>query len=149
MPKFTGWIIAAVTLVGVAACSDKAANQNAESVAADQATAKPLGSSWSDIGKMPDFFTGNWQSVSSMVDGPIEVGYTDPGHIRLFPNDRRGIVPQTANAIVSMFFHSSATPSSACALQASGSGVSRRSECVIGCQVENLQEERVALDRRL
>lgn len=77
MPKFVGWIIAAVTLVGVVACSDKTARQNDGSVAADQASGKPLGSSWTDITRMPDFFTGNWKSVSGMVDGNVDVGYTD------------------------------------------------------------------------
>jgi len=37
----------------------------------------PLGSSWSDIQKMPDFFTGNWQSVSAMVDVSDGAPYTD------------------------------------------------------------------------
>lgn len=78
MPKFSGWIIAAVTLVGVAACSDKTADQKDGSVAADQASGTALGSSWTDVTKMPDFFTGNWQSASGMVDGyNANIGYTD------------------------------------------------------------------------
>lgn len=28
----------------------------------------PLGSSWGDVSKLPDFFTGNWQSVTSFLD---------------------------------------------------------------------------------
>jgi hypothetical protein len=74
MPKNIGWTMAAIALFSVTACSNKADDGQ---VAADQSAAKPLGSSWTDIDKMPDFFTGNWQSVSSMVDGPTDVGYTD------------------------------------------------------------------------
>ena len=36
--------------------------------AAPKAGAQPIGSSWGDIAKMPDFFTGNWQSVTSFLD---------------------------------------------------------------------------------
>ena len=32
--------------------------------------AAPLGSRWEDISKMPDFFTGNWQSITSFLDSP-------------------------------------------------------------------------------
>ncbi|TPG54296.1 hypothetical protein EAH76_06345 [Sphingomonas glacialis] len=32
------------------------------------ATAEPIGSSWADVTKLPDFFTGNWQSVTSFLD---------------------------------------------------------------------------------
>jgi hypothetical protein len=38
--------------------------------------AKPLGSSWADVTKLPDFFTGNWQSMSSFLDGPANVPFT-------------------------------------------------------------------------
>jgi hypothetical protein len=38
--------------------------------------AEPLGSSWADVTKLPDFFTGNWQSMSSFLDGPSNVPYT-------------------------------------------------------------------------
>jgi hypothetical protein len=37
----------------------------------------PVGSSWADIAKMPDFFTGVWQSTSPMTDGAVNVGYTE------------------------------------------------------------------------
>jgi hypothetical protein len=30
--------------------------------------AEPLGSSWADVTKVPDFFTGNWQSITSFLD---------------------------------------------------------------------------------
>ncbi len=30
--------------------------------------AQPVGSSWSDVTKLPDFFTGNWQSITSFLD---------------------------------------------------------------------------------
>lgn len=32
------------------------------------AVAEPVGSSWSDVTKLPDFFTGNWQSITSFLD---------------------------------------------------------------------------------
>jgi hypothetical protein len=30
--------------------------------------AEPIGSTWSDVTKLPDLFTGNWQSVTSFLD---------------------------------------------------------------------------------
>jgi hypothetical protein len=38
--------------------------------------AEPLGSNWSDVAKLPDFFTGNWQSVTSFLDNPTNVPFT-------------------------------------------------------------------------
>lgn len=35
-----------------------------------------LGSKWEDAAKMPDLFTGVWQSRSPMVDGKVDVGLT-------------------------------------------------------------------------
>ncbi|MBB4199843.1 hypothetical protein CCR94_15505 [Rhodoblastus sphagnicola] len=40
------------------------------------AAAEPLGSSWADVTKMPDFFTGNWQSVTSFLDNPTNTPLT-------------------------------------------------------------------------
>jgi hypothetical protein len=40
--------------------------------------AEPLGSNWSDVAKLPDFFTGNWQSATWMLDKPTNVPYTAP-----------------------------------------------------------------------
>jgi hypothetical protein len=40
------------------------------------AAAEPLGSKWSDISKLPDFFSGNWQSMSSFLDNPSKVPLT-------------------------------------------------------------------------
>lgn len=40
------------------------------------AAAEPLGSSWADATKLPDFFTGSWQSVTPMLDGPVNDAYT-------------------------------------------------------------------------
>ncbi len=40
------------------------------------AAAAPLGSSWADVTKMPDFFTGIWQSMSSFLDNPSDVPLT-------------------------------------------------------------------------
>ena len=39
--------------------------------------AEPLGSSWTDVTKLPDFFTGNWQSRTSFLDTPSNVPLTD------------------------------------------------------------------------
>lgn len=38
--------------------------------------AEPLGSSWTDVTKLPDFFTGNWQSRTSFLDNPSNVPFT-------------------------------------------------------------------------
>jgi len=40
------------------------------------ATAAPLGSRWEDVAKMPDFFTGNWQSITSFLDSPSKTPVT-------------------------------------------------------------------------
>ena len=40
------------------------------------AAAEPLGSSWADVTRLPDFFTGNWQSVTSFLDHPSKVPLT-------------------------------------------------------------------------
>ena len=38
--------------------------------------AEPLGSTWTDVSKLPDFFTGNWQSRTSFLDNPSNVPFT-------------------------------------------------------------------------
>jgi hypothetical protein len=40
------------------------------------AAAQPLGSNWADVTKLPDFFTGNWQSMASFLDNPSNVPFT-------------------------------------------------------------------------
>ena len=40
------------------------------------AGAQPLGSSWTDVAKLPDFFTGNWQSTTSFLDHPSNDPFT-------------------------------------------------------------------------
>ena len=40
------------------------------------AAAEPPGTSWGDVTKLPDFFTGNWQSVTSFLDNPSDVPFT-------------------------------------------------------------------------
>lgn len=40
--------------------------------------AEPLGSSWTDVTKLPDFFTGNWQSRTSFLDNPSNVPLRPP-----------------------------------------------------------------------
>ena len=56
------------TLLAVALCS---------AMLALPAAAEPPGSNWSDVTKLPDFFTGNWQSVTSFLDNPTSVPFTD------------------------------------------------------------------------
>lgn len=70
------WMVAAVSALGATVC---VTNAIAQSNAKTSASAKgaPLGSSWDDIKKMPDFFTGIWQSAAGMVDGKVNVGYTE------------------------------------------------------------------------
>ena len=38
--------------------------------------AEPLGSKWSDIAKLPDFFSGSWQSKASFLDNPTDTPFT-------------------------------------------------------------------------
>ena len=38
--------------------------------------AERLGSKWADVTKLPDFFTGNWQSMQSFLDNPSTVPFT-------------------------------------------------------------------------
>ena len=45
-------------------------------IAFPAASAEPLGSSWSDVTKLPDFFSGNWQSVTSFLDNPTKTPFT-------------------------------------------------------------------------
>jgi len=40
------------------------------------AAAEPPGSTWADVTRLPDFFTGNWQSVTSFLDNPSDVTFT-------------------------------------------------------------------------
>ncbi|WP_353228744.1 hypothetical protein [Novosphingobium sp.] len=41
------------------------------------APAAPTGSTWAEVTKLPDFFSGNWQSVTSFLDHPVDAPYTD------------------------------------------------------------------------
>jgi len=45
-------------------------------LAASATAAEPLGSKWSDVTKLPDFFTGNWQSNTSFLDSSSNVPLT-------------------------------------------------------------------------
>ena len=56
------------SLLAVALCS--------AILALPAAAAERLGSSWADATKLPDFFTGNWQSMSSFLDNPSNVPFT-------------------------------------------------------------------------
>ena len=40
------------------------------------AAAEPLGNKWADVTKLPDLFTGNWQSFASFLDNPSTVPLT-------------------------------------------------------------------------
>ncbi|EIZ77198.1 hypothetical protein WSK_4190 [Novosphingobium sp. Rr 2-17] len=50
------------------------------------AAADPLGSTWADVTKLPDFFTGNWQSVTTFLDNPNDVPLTPKAkeHVKNF-----------------------------------------------------------------
>jgi hypothetical protein len=72
-----GWMFTAV-LLGTSGCSSEKGAGNAPVASTAPAEASgPVGSSWSDIAKMPDFFTGVWQSTTPMTDGAVNVGYTE------------------------------------------------------------------------
>ena len=60
------------TLLAVALCSAVLALP----AGAEPAAAKPRGSSWADVTKLPDFFTGNWQSMTTFLDNPSNVPFT-------------------------------------------------------------------------
>ena len=40
------------------------------------AAAEPPGSSWADVTRLPDYFTGNWQSVTGFLDYPVDAPFT-------------------------------------------------------------------------
>jgi len=68
-----GSVVTFMSLASLAACSsDKAGVHSSASTA-------PLGSTWTDVGKMPDLFTGMWMSFSPMVesDEKLNVPYTE------------------------------------------------------------------------
>ena len=57
------------TLLASALCSALLVTSAiADTQSASQKAVMPLGSSWADVTKLPDFFTGNWQSVTSFLD---------------------------------------------------------------------------------
>jgi hypothetical protein len=58
--------IAALSMLGASAA-----------FAAEPAVAKAPASRWADIANLPDLWTGTWQGTSPMVDGQINVKYTD------------------------------------------------------------------------
>ena len=67
MWKHTTWLVTAAAVLGTTAVSaaDKAADK------------KPLGPSWSDVAKMPNFWEGMWGLTFPLVDGAVKVGYTE------------------------------------------------------------------------
>ena len=76
MANSKAWMVAAISVVGATVCSTNVLAQSNTQASASTKGA-PLGASWDDIKKMPDFFTGNWQSRGSMVDAYQDVGYTE------------------------------------------------------------------------
>jgi hypothetical protein len=38
--------------------------------------AEPPGSSWADATRLPDYFSGNWQSVTGFLDNPVDAPFT-------------------------------------------------------------------------
>jgi hypothetical protein len=69
------WMVAAISVLGATLCPANAIAQS-NTQASTGTNGAALGSSWDDIKKMPDFFTGIWQSAGSMVDAYQKVGYT-------------------------------------------------------------------------
>lgn len=67
----------AAVLLGASGCSSDQSGGSAPAASTTQAGSGPVGSSWSDISRIPDFFTGVWQSTSPMTDGAVTVGYTE------------------------------------------------------------------------
>lgn len=41
------------------------------------AAAEPMGTTWADAPRLPDFFNGDWQSVTTFLDNPVDVELTD------------------------------------------------------------------------
>jgi len=66
MIKTSSWLLAAAMATTVACVS----------TAGSSATAAPLGSSWADITKLPNFFSGNWTDYGPMTDPKVDVTYT-------------------------------------------------------------------------
>lgn len=65
------------TLFAVALCSAMLALPAAAESPKSKATTESLGSKWSDVAELPDFFTGNWQSITSFLDYPSKHPFTD------------------------------------------------------------------------
>jgi hypothetical protein len=88
-------MVAALTLLSTAAYAQ---NTNSRPPVPKPAPDK-LGSNWDDIKKMPDFFSGMWQSVTFMIDGKVDVTYTDKAkeHIANYkaPFDTPGLSEKT------------------------------------------------------
>lgn len=66
MPKSVLWTLAAVSILSPVVLP-----------AADKAKSSVTVSNWGDIAKLPNLWTGTWQGSSPMVDGPLNVSYTD------------------------------------------------------------------------
>lgn len=67
------------TLLALALCSTLAAISTSASASTSpsaQGQAQPLGSSWSDIEKLPKFFDGSWQSRASFLDPTNSTPFT-------------------------------------------------------------------------
>lgn len=77
MTRTMGWTITAALLGMVACSSGTGGGDGASTATAQPESSGPLGSKWSDVTKLPDFFSGLWQSASPMMDGPVKVGYTE------------------------------------------------------------------------
>lgn len=65
--------IAVVTLL-VAACTRT--DKSAEQAVFTPEQSSPQSSSWAEIERLPDFWTGTWQGISPMVDPPMQISYT-------------------------------------------------------------------------
>jgi hypothetical protein len=61
-------VVTIMSLLGVAACSSNKTDAPKADASSGAGTTAPLGSAWTDISKMPDFFSGMWMSLNPMIE---------------------------------------------------------------------------------
>jgi len=61
-------VITIMSLLSVAACSSDKTDASKAAASSSASTVAPLGSTWTDVGKMPDFFSGMWMSLNPMIE---------------------------------------------------------------------------------
>jgi hypothetical protein len=61
-------VVTIMSLLGVAACSSDKTDASKAAASSGAGTSAPLGSAWTDVSKMPDFFSGMWMSLNPMIE---------------------------------------------------------------------------------